>query len=85
MSQVKSHLVLIIFVALGLLAGCVSSDYKAVKNLAELKVSFVDSSWDGNKIPEGQHCKKFGGDGSTPSLKIENIPSESNAVIVTEP
>jgi hypothetical protein len=82
MSQVKSHLVLIIFVGLGLLAGCVSSDYKAVKNLAELKVSFVDSSWDGNKIPEGQHCKKFGGDGSTPSLKIENIPSESNAVIV---
>lgn len=82
MSHLKSQLVLIILVGHGLLAGCASSDYKTVENPSELKVSFVDSSWGGEKIPEGQYCKKFGGNGSTPSLKIENIPLESNVIIV---
>ena len=60
MSQVKSQLVPIIFVGLELLTGCVSSDYKPIKNPSELKESFVDSSWDGMKVPVGQHCKKYG-------------------------
>ena len=34
---------------------------------AKLQVSFADSSWTGKKIPKGQHCEKFGGEGSTPS------------------
>lgn len=82
MKQVKSQLILVIFVVLGLLAGCASSDYKAVGNHSELKVTFLDPSWDGEKIPEGQHCKKFGGNGSTSSLKIENIPLSINIIIV---
>lgn len=82
MSQVSSQLVLIILVAVGLLVGCAFSEYTAVESPSELKVSFIDISWDGEHIPEGQHCKKFGGNGSTPSLKIENIPLSSNAIII---
>ena len=37
-----------------------------VVNADELIVEFADSAWDGVTIPKGQHCKKFGGDGSTP-------------------
>ena len=49
---------------------------------SELVVEFSDPIWDGDKIPKGQHCKKFGGDGSTPPLKVSNIPEGANAIIV---
>lgn len=49
---------------------------------AELSVSFADPAWTGEKIPPGQHCKKFGGDGATPPLIVAGIPAEANAIIV---
>ena len=48
----------------------------------ELIVEFADSAWDGVTIPEGQHCKKFGGEGSTPPLRVSNIPAEADAIVV---
>ncbi len=48
-----------------------------------LDVSFADSAWDGNKVPEGQHCAKHGGHGASPALKISNIPAEANRIIVS--
>ena len=51
-------------------------------NADELIVEFADSAWDGVTIPKGQHCKKFGGDGSTPPLRVSNIPAEANAIVV---
>jgi hypothetical protein len=48
----------------------------------KLNVAFADGAWDGKKIPKGQHCKKFGGKGSTPALKVSNIPQGANAIIV---
>lgn len=48
----------------------------------ELSITFTDPAWDGGKIPKGQHCKKFGGNGSTPPLKISGIPAGANAIIV---
>jgi len=72
-----SYLIAVVF-----LVACASSDYKAVDDPAKLIVSFADQTWDGVKIPNGQECKKFGGNGSTPSLIIEHIPEGSNAVIV---
>ena len=48
----------------------------------ELQVSFADPSWTGKKIPEGQHCKKFGGSGSTPPLKVAGIPQGTTAILV---
>ena len=49
---------------------------------ADLKVSFADAAWDGEKVPKGQQCTKFRGKGETPSLKVENIPVGANAIIV---
>ena len=46
-------------------------------NAEELIVEFADSAWDGVTIPKGQHCKKFGGDGSTP-LKFRPRPMQSS-------
>ena len=51
-------------------------------NADDLTVEFADSAWDGVAIPEGQHCKKFGGKGSTPPLTVSNIPVEANAIVV---
>ena len=49
---------------------------------AKLQVSFADPSWTGKKIPKGQHCKKFGGEGSTPELKVSGIPEGTTAIFV---
>ena len=49
---------------------------------AELHVSFADSSWTGKKIPKGQHCRKFGGNGSTPELKVSGVPEGTTAIFV---
>ena len=49
---------------------------------AKLQVSFADSSWTGKKIPKGQHCKKFGGDGSTPAMSVSGIPEGTTAILV---
>ena len=49
---------------------------------ARLKVSFADSAWNGEKIPDGQQCSKFWGKGATPALRVENIPAGANAIIV---
>ncbi len=65
-----------------ILSGCGSTGYKESANVSRLDVSFVDSQWNGNIIPSGQNCKHFGGNGSTPQLQVNNIPSSANAVIV---
>lgn len=38
-----------------------------------LKASFTDAAWDGNKIPAGQQCARFGGKGATPGLKLYGV------------
>jgi len=48
----------------------------------DLTVDFADPAWTGDRIPDGQHCKKFGGNGSTPSLIVSGIPTEADAIIV---
>ncbi len=47
-----------------------------------LTASFVDSAWNGEQVPMGQECEKFGGEGVTPTLKIENIPVDANAIVM---
>ena len=52
-------------------------------NAAALDVKFADSAWDGNKIPEGQQCQKFGGNNpSTPKLIVTGIPVGSTAIVL---
>ena len=64
------------------LAACVST-YKVSENMLQLDISFTDSRWDGEKVPDGQQCRKFGGERSaTPEIKVESIPAAANALVV---
>lgn len=48
----------------------------------DLKLNFADPAWTGKSIPSGQICKKFGGNGATPALRVENIPAEADAIVL---
>jgi len=50
--------------------------------LPELKVSFADPLWNGEKIPASQVCSLYGGEASTPKLRVSNVPDGANALIV---
>ena len=63
--------------------GCVTTGkYKQAPNLATLEISFSDSIWDGKRVPEGQQCNRFKGNGATPRLTVKNLPPGSNAIIM---
>ena len=47
-----------------------------------LDVAFIDPVWDGNIVPEGQQCQKFGGSAESPRLRVSSIPQAANALIV---
>ena len=47
-----------------------------------IDVKFSNSKWDGKIIPKDEVCKWAGGNGSTPELKISNIPSGTEKLIV---
>jgi hypothetical protein len=65
------------------LAGCQTTGYEPVsETLPSLNVSFTDAAWTGNKLPDGQHCSKFGGNGATPPMRVAGIPAGVNAIIV---
>ncbi len=69
--------------ALTLVSACQTAGYEPVsEKLPTLTVSFADSAWNGKIVPKGQQCKKFGGSGATPSLVVEGVPVEANAIIV---
>ena len=67
-----------------ILAGCNSSasTYTPVDSVSTLTISFEDAAWDGKIVPEDQICKRYGGEGATPALKVSDIPVEANALIV---
>ena len=45
---------------------------------ADLEVSFVDPAWNGEEVPEGEQCQKFGGQGRSPELRVRNIPAQAD-------
>ena len=47
--------------------------------LAEMSVS-LGGNWDGKKVPKGQQCTFFGGDGATPPMKVSNLPAGTASV-----
>ena len=52
-------------------------------NVFALEAKFADEAWDGNKIPAGQQCQKFGGNNpSTPTLIVSEIPAGSIAILL---
>ncbi|SHG12949.1 hypothetical protein SAMN02745206_03318 [Desulfacinum infernum DSM 9756] len=58
-----------------------TGNYMEAANIVTLDVHFADPNWNGKRIPDGQQCLRFGGNGSTPRLIVSNIPSEANALI----
>lgn len=55
--------------------------YQKAEHIDTLGVYFEDPLWDGVSIPLGQQCVLSGGNGSTPSLIVSNIPSSANILI----
>lgn len=48
-----------------------------------LDVEFSDPAWDGESVPQGQQCQRFGGEApATPALKVSGIPAGSDALIL---
>lgn len=47
-----------------------------------LTASFTAPGWDGVKVPAGQQCARFGGNGSTPVIKVEHIPGKTSALVL---
>ena len=45
---------------------------------AEIEVSFVDPAWDGETVPAGQQCQKFGGQGESPALLVTGVPAAAD-------
>ena len=69
-------------VAAAIIIAVMAAAFSTASQAADLKVSFADAVWDGKKVPKGQQCSKFGGNGATPALNVENIPAGANAIIV---
>ena len=52
-------------------------------NAFAFDAKFADEAWNGNKVPAGQQCQKFGGNNpATPRLIVSGIPPESNALVL---
>lgn len=49
---------------------------------SELTVAFADDAWDGETVPEGQHCPLQGGQGATPALEVSGLPEDTVTVNV---
>src|SRR5690606_10678861 len=47
-----------------------------------LEVSFADAEWNGEAVPEGQHCSLQGGSGATPALEISGVPEGTTEIHV---
>lgn len=49
---------------------------------AELKVEFTDAKWDGITVPKDEVCSDYNLEaGSTPALKISNIPANTAKIV----
>jgi hypothetical protein len=82
-NDMKMKSVVIATMICGMSTAAFAEQYTPLETLATLDVSFADNSWDGETVPDGQHCKMFEGNGSSPSLNISNIPKGSNAILVS--
>lgn len=69
----KRFVVFALFAALAAPQGAFAGD---------LTLGFADAAWNGKRIPSTQICKKFGGNGATPALKVEGIPAEADALVL---
>jgi len=79
----SSGLWVVIAVVFGLLPGCANRHlYHQMPVLADLNITFVDAAWDGRTIPPGQQCRRDGGNGSTPAIRVANIPPDASQLLI---
>ena len=70
----RSMTILGMLVVVALLAGTAyAGDFSAV---------IACEKWDGEKVPEGQQCQKFGGTPKTPPLKLGGVPEGTNIIVL---
>lgn len=50
---------------------------------ADLSAKITDAKWNGQNVPNGQQCNKFGGKAMSPPLKVTNIPANANALVLS--
>ncbi len=73
MQRIHFEIVLAAALALGSIAAAPAS---------ALEAKLADPAWDGVKVPDGQQCQKFGGQGKSPALTVTGIPSGASHLIL---
>lgn len=48
----------------------------------EMKVALGGGGWTGARVPQGQQCRLFGGNGGTPPLRVSGIPAGADDLVV---
>lgn len=52
-------------------------------NAYALDVELADAAWNGDKVPSGQQCQKFGGiNPVTPKLSVSDIPAGTDTIVL---
>jgi hypothetical protein len=54
----------------------------AIAQEPQLAITFTDTAWTGDTVPDGQQCPLQGGQGATPALHLANVP-DGTAIIET--
>lgn len=68
---------------MGKLCGVFLATVFSMGAAAELELSFTDSAWTADGIPEGQQCQKFKGvNPQSPELVVKNIPEGTTAIVM---
>ena len=49
---------------------------------ADFSATLADVSWNGETVPEGQQCQRFGGKPRSPRLALSGIPEGANAIVL---
>jgi len=56
-----------------LISGVIGLMMLAGMAMADMAV-VLQGEWDGKKVPSGQQCQRYGGNGKTPPMKVSGIP-----------
>lgn len=72
---------ILLLLAVTFILACSDSKYKAAENVADLIISFADPSWDGKKVPSIGQCTNCGGEGLSPSFRVQNVPKNTDTII----
>ena len=78
--EMRGGVLFLIFVTF--MVGCSDGKYQSAENVVELAVSFNDAGWDGETVPKAGQCHDCGGGGSSPALRVSNIPAGTDLVVV---